>query len=74
MNIIYIYINYIFIKAVYIHPKFNCNEAAPNHDIAILRLDGPVEILDGEIMPICLPLSKRCRKSVIYSQLVIKNN
>ena len=47
------------LKAVYIHPKFDAKSIAPNHDIAILRLDKPVPILEGEIKPICLPLSQK---------------
>ena len=44
---------------MYIHPKFDAMKEAPNHDIAILRLDKNVPIVKGKISPICLPLSNR---------------
>ena len=47
------------LQEVYIHPKFDTNKEAPNHDIAILRLDRIVPIVQGKISPICLPLSNR---------------
>ena len=49
---------------MYIHPKFDAMKEAPNHDIAILRLDRNVPIVKGKISPICLPVSNRFIKEI----------
>ena len=67
------------LQEVYIHPKFDTNKEAPNHDIAILRLDRIVPIVQGKISPICLPLSNRFvaeifDRIVFYSFLILQNS
>ena len=52
------------IKEAFIHNAYKSLKKEAYYDIAIIRLDNKVPIIEGKINPICLPRSKRFIKRI----------
>ena len=48
------------VSDVFVHPEYEgLDRPAVPHDLALLKLTGPVELVRGVVAPICLPFGRR---------------